>query len=445
MTQAPPTGLGWARLADVDPELWDAMVLERGRQHDKIELIASENYVFAAVMEAQGSWLTNKYAEGLPGKRYYGGCEYVDIAETLAQQRALALFPGAEHVNVQPHSGAQANMAAYFSVLNPGDRILGMNLAHGGHLTHGSPVNFSGRMYEVHAYGVDRETERIDYEALATIAREVRPKLVVAGASAYPRILDFPRFAEIAHGVGALLFVDMAHIAGLVAAGVHPSPFPHADIVTTTTHKTLRGPRGGMIFSREELPDAVDRADYPMVKGRLGERIDKTVFPGVQGGPLMHVVAAKAVGLKLAAGEPFRRDQRRTVENAVELADALAERGARVVSGGTDNHLMLVDVTPLGVTGKEAESLLDEIGITVNKNAIPFDQLPPNTASGIRLGTPAATTRGFGPEEMRAIARMITDAIRRRDEPAVRDRLREEVADIVARFPVPGLFSEDAV
>src|SRR6185503_14224712 len=338
--------LGWAPISEVDPDLWRAMVQERDRQRDKIELIASENYVFAAVMEAQGSWLTNKYAEGLPGKRYYGGCEYVDIAENLAIQRALELFPGAEHVNVQPHSGAQANMAAYFSVLNPGDRILGMNLAHGGHLTHGSPVNFSGRMYEVHAYGVDRETERIDYEALATIAAEVRPKLVVAGASAYPRTIDFPRLAEIAHGVGALLFVDMAHIAGLVAAGVHPSPFPHADIVTTTTHKTLRGPRGGLIFSREDLPDAVDRADYPMVKGTLGERIDKTVFPGVQGGPLMHVVAAKA------------------------------ERGARVVSGGTDNHLMLVDVTPLGVTGKEAESLLDEVGITVNKNAIPFDALP---------------------------------------------------------------------
>ena len=369
----------------------------------------------------------------------------MDIAETLAQQRALALFPGAEHVNVQPHSGAQANMAAYFSVLEPGDRILGMNLAHGGHLTHGSPVNFSGRMYEVHAYGVDRETEHIDHEALAAIAKEVRPKLIVAGASAYPRTFDFPRLADIAHSVGALLFVDMAHIAGLVAAGVHPRPFPHADIVTTTTHKTLRGPRGGLIFSRKELPDWVDRADFPMVKGTLADRIDKTVFPGVQGGPLMHVVAAKAVGLKLAAEAAFQRDQERTVANAAELADALAERGARVVSGGTDNHLMLVDVTPLGVTGKEAESLLDEVGITVNKNAIPFDPLPPNTASGIRLGTPATTTRGFGPEEMRAIARMITDAIRRRDEPGVKDRLRDEVADIVARFPVPGLFVEDAV
>jgi glycine hydroxymethyltransferase len=431
--------LGWAPLADVDPELWDAMVRERDRQRDKIELIASENYTFAAVMEAQGSWLTNKYAEGLPGKRYYGGCEYVDIAETLAQERALALFPGSEHVNVQPHSGAQANMAAYFSVLQPGDRILGMNLAHGGHLTHGSPVNFSGRMYEVHAYGVDRETERIDYDALASTAEEVRPKLVVAGASAYPRIIDFERLASIAHGVGALLFVDMAHIAGLVAAGLHPSPFPHADLVTTTTHKTLRGPRGGLIFSRMELPEGVDRASFPMVKTTLGAQIDKTVFPGVQGGPLMHVVAAKAVALRLAAGEPFREDQRRTIENARVLAEALASRGARVVSGGTDNHLMLVDVTPLGVTGKEAESLLDEIGITINKNAIPFDELPPNTASGIRLGTPATTTRGFGPDEMREIARLITTAIERREDQPARAALTDDVARIVRRFPVPGL------
>src|SRR5215213_9313721 len=446
MTQAPQRleGLGWARLADVDPELWSAMLQERDRQHDKIELIASENYVSAAVLEAQGSWLTNKYAEGLPGKRYYGGCEYVDVAETLAQERALALFPGSEHVNVQPHSGAQANMAAYFSVLKPGDRILGMNLAHGGHLTHGSPVNFSGRLYEVHAYGVDRTTERIDYDALEAAAKEVRPKLVVAGASAYPRILDFTRMAEIAHGVGALLFVDMAHIAGLVAAGVHPSPFPHADIVTTTTHKTLRGPRGGLIFSRADLPESIHRATFPMVKATLAAQIDKTVFPGVQGGPLMHVVAGKAAGLRLAAGEAFRRDQERTIENAAVLADALAERGARIVSGGTDNHLMLVDVTPLGVTGKEAEALLDEVGITVNKNAIPFDQHPPNTASGIRLGTPATTTRGFGQEEMRAIARLISDAIARRDDEAAKARLAAEVADIVGRFPVPGLFGEAA-
>jgi glycine hydroxymethyltransferase len=436
--------LGWARLADVDPDLWHAMLQERDRQRDKIELIASENYTFAAVMEAQGSWLTNKYAEGLPGKRYYGGCEFVDIAETLAQERALALFPGAEHVNVQPHSGAQANMAAYFSVLKPGDRILGMNLAHGGHLTHGSPVNFSGRLYEVHAYGVDRETERIDYDALEVAAKDVRPKVIVAGASAYPRIIDFPRMAAIAHSVGALLFVDMAHIAGLVAAGVHPSPFPHADLVTTTTHKTLRGPRGGLIFSRENLPDGVDPADFPMVKTTLGAQVDKTVFPGVQGGPLMHVVAAKAVALLLAASDDFRKDQERTVANAVELADAMAERGARIVSGGTDNHLMLVDVTPLGVTGKEAEALLDDVGITVNKNAIPFDQLPPNTASGIRLGTPATTTRGFGPGEMRAIARIITEAIATRDDPSARDRLRSEAAEIAGRFPVPGLAATGA-
>ena len=439
MAQAPARGLGWASLAEVDPELWDAMLHERRRQHDKIELIASENYTFAAVMQAQGSWLTNKYAEGLPGKRYYGGCEYVDVAERLAQARALALFPGAEHVNVQPHSGAQANMAAYFAVLQPGDRILGMNLAHGGHLTHGSPVNFSGKLYEVHAYGVDRVSERIDYDALEAIAAEVRPKLIVAGASAYPRIIDFPRMAAIAHGVGALLFVDMAHIAGLVAAGVHPSPFPHADIVTTTTHKTLRGGRGGLIFSRLDLPDSVSRDDYPTVKTTLAAQVDKAVFPGAQGGPLMHVVAAKAVGLLLAGGEDFRRDQRRTIENAAVLAEGLAERGARVVSGGTDNHLILVDVTPLGVTGKDAEALLDGIGITVNKNAIPFDPLPPNTASGIRFGTPATTTRGFGPDEMRAIARLATDAIARRDDPAGRDRLAAEVAEIAGRFPVPGL------
>ncbi|HEX4897457.1 MAG TPA: serine hydroxymethyltransferase [Candidatus Limnocylindrales bacterium] len=444
MTVAKEQRLGWAPLAAVDPELWAAMLGEGHRQRAKIELIASENYTFAAVMEAQGSWLTNKYAEGLPGRRYYGGCEYVDVAETLAQGRALALFPGAEHVNVQPHSGAQANMAAYFAVLRPGDRILGMSLAHGGHLTHGSPVNFSGRLYEVHAYGVEEATGRIDYDVLDARAREVRPKVLVAGASAYPRIFDFERMAAIAHGVGALLFVDMAHIAGLVAAGVHPSPFPHADIVTTTTHKTLRGGRGGLIFSRINLPEAVDPADFPMVKTTLAAQIDKSVFPGVQGGPLMHVIAGKAVGLLLAAGEDFRRDQRRTVENAALLAAELAARGAKVVSGGTDNHLMLVDVTPLGVTGKEAEHLLDEIGITVNKNAIPFDPLPPNTSSGIRIGTPAATTRGFGPDEMRTIARLITEAIDRRGDPAALEALAAEVAGLTARFPVPGLPDEVA-
>jgi glycine hydroxymethyltransferase len=435
MTISQPRGLALESIADVDPDLWDAMQGERRRQHDNIELIASENYVSAAVMEAQGSWLTNKYAEGLPGKRYYGGCEFVDIAETLAQARALALYAGAEHVNVQPHSGAQANMAAYFSVLQPGDRILGMNLAHGGHLTHGMKLNFSGKLYEVHAYGVRQDDERIDYDAMEAQAKEVRPKLIVAGASAYPRLWDFERMADIAHGVGAILFVDMAHIAGLVAAGVHPSPFPHADIVTTTTHKTLRGPRGGMIFSRDELPESLDAA----VKASLGAAIDKTVFPGVQGGPLMHVIAGKAVAFKLAAEEPFREDQRRTVRNAAVLAETLSGEGARVVSGGTDNHLMLVDVTPLGVTGKEAEHLLDEIGITVNKNGIPFDPLPPNTASGIRLGTPATTSRGFDEDEMRTIGRIIIEAIRSRDDAAAQRRLAGEVAEIVARFPVPGL------
>jgi len=440
MTQAPERSLGWEPLAEVDPELWAAMLGEQRRQRDKIELIASENYTYAAVMQAQGSWLTNKYAEGLPGARYYGGCEFVDIAERLAQERALALFPGAEHVNVQPHSGAQANMAAYLAVLRPGDRILGLSLAHGGHLTHGSKVNFSGQLFEVHAYGVDRETERIDLDALDALARQVRPKMLIAGASAYPRVFDFERLAAIAHGVGALLLVDMAHIAGLVAAGVHPSPFPHADIVTTTTHKTLRGGRGGLVFSRRELPDVVERADFPTVRKTLAAAIDKAVFPGTQGGPLMHVIAGKAVALRLAATEDFRRDQRRTIENAAALAETLAGQGARIVSGGTDNHLALVDVSPLGVTGAEAEALLDEIGVTVNKNAIPFDPLPPNTASGIRVGSPATTTRGFGPDEMRQVGRILGEAIRGRDDPATMQGLAAEVAGIAARFPVPGLF-----
>ncbi len=444
MTISPRTGVALESIAELDPVLWEAMQGERRRQHDKIELIASENYVSAAVMEAQGSWLTNKYAEGLPGKRYYGGCEYVDIAERLAQERAIALYPGAEHVNVQPHSGAQANMAAYFSVLEPGDRIMGMNLAHGGHLTHGMALNFSGRLYEVHAYGVRQDTERIDYDAMATQAQEVRPKLIVGGASAYPRTFDFERMAVIAADVGAMLFIDMAHVAGLVAAGVHPSPFPHADLVTTTTHKTLRGPRGGMIFARRDLRPGLDAADFPAVKngaadGALAASVDRNVFPGTQGGPLMHVIAGKAVAFKLAAEETFRVDQRRTVENAAVMAEMLSGLGARVVSGGTDNHLLLVDVTPLGVTGKEAEHLLDEIGITVNKNAIPFDTLPPNTASGIRIGTPATTSRGFGPDEMRAVGRIIIDAIAKRDDPAAQALLAGEVREIVDRFPVPGL------
>jgi glycine hydroxymethyltransferase len=410
-------------LEQADPEVWDAIRREGERQRWKIELIASENYVMRAVLEAQGSWLTNKYAEGLPGRRYYGGCEFVDIVERLAQERALTLFPGSEHVNVQPHSGAQANMAAYFSVISPGDRILGMSLAHGGHLTHGMALNFSGKLYEVHAYGVREEDGRIDYEALERQARDVRPKVIVAGASAYPRIIDFERIAGIAHAADALLFVDMAHIAGLVAAGLHPSPFPHADLVTTTTHKTLRGPRGGVAFAR----------------AGLGAALDKAVFPGTQGGPLMHVIAAKAVAFKLALEPAFREDQQRTVDNAQALADTLSQHGLKLVSGGTDNHLMLVDVTPLGVTGKEAERLLDEVGITVNKNAIPFDPLPPNTASGIRVGTPAVTTRGFGPGELRQVGELIVRAIEGRDDAAVLASVREQVRDICARFPVPGL------
>jgi glycine hydroxymethyltransferase len=417
------TDIRWAKLADVDPELWTAMLGERDRQTWKIELIASENYTFAAVMEAQGSWLTNKYAEGLPGKRYYGGCEFVDVAERLAQERALALFPGAEHVNVQPHSGASANLAAYFSIIKPGDPILGMNLAHGGHLTHGMAINFSGLLYDVHAYGVREDDQRIDYDELERTAREVRPKVVVVGASAYSRIIDFERMGAIARDVDALLFVDMAHIAGLVAAGIHPSPFPHADIVTTTTHKTLRGPRGGLIFSRASLAKAVDRS----------------VFPGTQGGPLMHVIAAKAVALKLAATDQFREDQVRTIAHAAILADTLAAHGAKVVSGGTDNHLMLVDVTPLGVTGKEAEHLLDEVGITVNKNAIPFDPLPPNTASGIRIGTPATTTRGFGPDEYRTIGELIVRTLTQREDAEAQAAIAAEVKAICSRFPVPGL------
>jgi len=410
-------------IAVADPELWAAMVAERDRQTWKIELIASENYASRAVLEANGSWLNNKYAEGQPGKRYYGGCEFVDIAERLAEERALALFPGAEFVNVQPHSGAQANIAAYLSVLDHGETILGMSLAHGGHLTHGHPINFSGRFFDVHAYGVTEHDGRIDYEALERQAREVRPRLIVAGASAYPRIIDFERMARIAQEVDALLFVDMAHIAGLVAADEHPSPFPHADIVTSTTHKTLRGPRGGIIFGRSEL----------------ARRIDRAVFPGTQGGPLMHVIAAKAVALLEAQTEAFREDQRRTVENASVLAATLQENGTELVSGGTDNHLILVDVTPLGVTGAEAEQQLDDVGITVNKNAIPFDPLPPNTASGIRVGTPATTTRGFGTAEMRQIGELLVRTLRDRDDPAALEDVSRTVKEICARFPVPGL------
>ena len=410
-------------IAEMDPGLWAAMLAERDRQTWNIELIASENYASAAVLEASGSWLTNKYAEGLPGRRYYGGCEFVDIAERLAQERALALFPGSEHVNVQPHSGAQANMAAYSAVLEHGDTILGMSLAHGGHLTHGHPVNFSGRSYTVESYGVTPDDGRIDYDALAAQAEAVRPKMIVAGASAYPRTVDFERLGVIARTVDAVLFVDMAHIAGLIAADLHPSPFGHADIVTTTTHKTLRGPRGGLIFSRAEL----------------GKKIDKAVFPGTQGGPLMHIIAAKAVALREAATPAFRRDQERTVRNATTLAETLSEYGAALVSGGTDNHLILVDVTPLGVNGTEAETLLDAVGITVNKNAIPFDPLPPNTASGIRVGTPATTTRGFGTDEMRTLRELSVRTLKEREDAAVQEQVRAAARAICTRFPVPGL------
>jgi glycine hydroxymethyltransferase len=442
MTIASREGIAWSRLAEVDPELWAAIQGEADRQRWKIELIASENYTFAAVMEAQGSCLTNKYAEGLPGKRYYGGCEYVDVAERLAQERALALFPGSEHVNVQAHSGAQANMAAYLSVLEIGDRILGMNLAHGGHLTHGSPVNFSGRWFEVHAYGVDPETEQIDYDALERQAAEIKPRLIVAGASAYPRTIDFERMGKIAHQNGALLFVDMAHIAGLIAAGLHPTPFGHADIVTTTTHKTLRGPRGGLVFCLADLPPDL-KANFPKLeKTTLAAAVDKSVFPGVQGGPLMHVIAAKAVALRLAASEEYREDQRQTIANAKVLAATMADKGARIVSGGTDNHLMLMDVTPFGVTGKEAEHLLDEIGITVNKNAIPFDKNPPNTASGLRIGTPATTSRGFREPEMKAIGETIVNAIVTRSDPSEQAKLAAIARDLCSRFPVPGLQEE---
>jgi glycine hydroxymethyltransferase len=423
MSESGAARAAWASLAEVDPEVWTAMRGEADRQRRHLELIASENYAFASVMEAQGSWLTNKYAEGLPGRRYYGGCEWVDVVERLARERALALFPGAAHVNVQPHSGAQANQAAFFAVLSPGDRILGMRLAHGGHLTHGSPVNLSGRWFEVHQYGVDPATERIDYDALERQAAEVRPKLLIVGASAYPRIFDFERLAAIAHGVGAYLLADIAHIAGLVTAGVHPSPFPYADLVTTTTHKTLRGPRGGLIFSSAELATATDRA----------------VFPGIQGGPLMHVIAAKAVALHLAATAEFRADQQRTVENAAALAAEIAAGGGRIVSGGTDNHLLMVDVRPFGLTGREAEALLDEVGMTVNKNAIPFDPAPPNTASGIRLGTPAVTTRGFGPDEVREIGRLLVAALAAGREPAAMASVAAAVAELAGRHPVPGL------
>ena len=409
-------------LASIDPDVASAIEKEGERQQRSIVLIASENYVSQAVLEAQGSHLTNKYAEGYPGRRYYGGCEYVDIVEQLAIDRSKALF-GAEHSNVQPHSGAQANMAAYFSLLEPGDVVLGMRLDQGGHLTHGSSVNFSGKLYNFVAYGVDRETEHIDYDEVERLAHEHKPKVIVAGYTAYPRIIDFQRFRHIADAVGAILMVDMAHISGLIAAGEHPSPLPHAQVVTSTTHKTLRGPRGAFILSTEEL----------------GRSIDRAVFPQTQGGPLMHIIAAKAVAFGEAAQPEFKEYQRSIVENARSLAQGLTEGGLRVVSGGTDNHLALVDVTPLGVTGQQAETALGKVNITVNKNAIPFDSRPPRVTSGLRLGTPSVSSRGFGPREMQDIARLIVKTISNIEDGVVEKEVREDVEAMTSRFPTPGL------
>jgi glycine hydroxymethyltransferase len=406
-------------LRDVDPDIAEIIKLEGRRQATGLELIPSENFVSEAVLQAMGSVLTNKYAEGYPGKRYYGGCEFVDRAEVLAIERAKKLF-GAEHANVQPHSGSQANTAVYMSTLQPGDTVLGMNLAHGGHLTHGHPLNFSGRMYKFVPYGVTRETELIDYEELDRLAHEHKPKMIVAGASAYSRIFDFPRLAEIAKSVGALLFVDMAHIAGLVAAGVHPSPVPHADFVSTTTHKTLRGPRGGLVLCR---------AQY-------AKELDKLMFPGIQGGPLMHTIAAKAVCLREAMLPEFRTYQEQVVTNARALATAMAKHGFRIVSGGTDNHLFLVDIQSRGFTGKDAQPGLDRAGITVNKNAIPFDPLPPMTASGIRMGTPAITTRGMREADMEKIAAWIAEVLMHLGDGSIETRVRGEIAVFTSRFPL---------
>ena len=407
-------------LKTVDPEIQKAIDQELSRQREKLEMIASENIVSTAVMQAQGSILTNKYAEGYPGKRYYGGCEYVDIVEQLAIDRAKKLF-GAEYANVQPHSGAQANTAVYFALLEPGDTILGMNLTDGGHLTHGSPVNISGKYFKIIPYGVDKETERIDYDELERLAKEHQPKLIVGGASAYSRIIDFERMAQIAKSVGAYFMVDMAHIAGLVAAGLHPSPVPYADVVTTTTHKTLRGPRGGLILCRD---------------AEFGKQFNKAIFPGIQGGPLMHVVAAKAVAFKEALSDEFKVYQQQVLDNAKALADELVKKGFRIVSGGTDNHLMLVDLRSKNITGKEAQFLLDEIGITANRNTIPFEPLSPFVTSGIRLGTPALTTRGLKEEDIREVADIIADVIENREDSAVIEAAKAKVQAICNKFPL---------
>jgi glycine hydroxymethyltransferase len=407
-------------LRRVDPEIFNAIAAEEKRQRDNIELIASENFTSRAVMEAQGSVLTNKYAEGYPRKRWYGGCENVDTVEQLAIDRAKRLF-GCDHVNVQPHSGAQANMAVYFAMLKPGDKILAMNLAHGGHLTHGHPANFSGKFYTVSQYGVSERTEQIDYDALQKQAEEVRPAMITAGASAYPRIIDFPRLRQIADSVGAILFIDMAHIAGLVAGGEHPSPIPHAQFVTTTTHKSLRGPRGGIVMCKEEF----------------AKQIDATVFPGVQGGPLMHVIAAKAVCFHEALQPQFRDYQRQVVLNAKALAAGLTKHGYRIVSAGTDNHLMLVDLRPKEINGKEAQEVLDRAGITVNKNGIPFDTYPIFKPGGIRIGTPAVTTQGMKEEEMLEIADLVAEALGKRSDADALENVRKKVLDLTRRFPLP--------
>lgn len=406
-------------LSSVDPEIAHLIESEAGRQHEGLELIASENFVSEAVLEAAGSVFTNKYAEGYPGKRYYGGCEFTDVVENLARDRAKQIF-GAEHANVQPHSGSQANAAAYAAILQPGDKILGLDLAHGGHLTHGHKLNFSGKLYQVASYRVRKDTETVDYDELADIAKREQPKMLIGGGSAYPRFFDFPRMREIADSVGAYFVVDMAHIAGLVAGGVHPTPVPHAHITTTTTHKTLRGPRAGMILCKQELAAAVD----------------KNVFPGQQGGPLVHIIAAKAVAFREALQPDFKAYAQQTVENAKALAGGLQESGYRIISGGTDTHLMLVDVFAKGILGSEAEKALGDAGITVNKNAIPFDTNPPMKPSGIRLGTPALTTRGMGAGEMKQIAKWIAKALENRNNPDVLRNIRHEVLAMAEQFPL---------
>ena len=407
-------------LKTIDPEIYEIMRHEIDRQRTKLNLIASENYASRAVLQAQGSVMTNKYAEGYPGKRYYGGCEFVDAAETLAIERAKKLFK-AEHVNVQPHSGSQANMAVYFAMLNPGDTIMSMDLSHGGHLSHGSPVNFSGKLFKIVTYGVSRETRMIDYDELSKIAREHKPKIIVSGASAYPRELDFKRLREIADESGSLLLADIAHIAGLVVAGIHSDPVPYADFVTTTTHKTLRGPRGGMVMCRQEY----------------AKDIDKTVFPGIQGGPLMHVIAAKAVAFKEAMSKEFTEYQKQIVKNAKKISDELIIRGNDLVSGGTDNHLMLVDLTPIGITGKEAEAKLQEAGIILNKNTIPFETKSPFITSGIRIGTPAVTTRGMKEKEMVIIAEAVDKIIRNINDIDKIKEVKRTMLELCNQFPIP--------